>query len=142
MVQFLGLFCFLVLSFLAGIHVYWALGGKWGITAVLPTDEKGTRKLNPGLIITLVVSIALAGIATLYGVKSKLFSLEFIPSLVLQYGLYISSGIFLLRAIGDFKYVGFTKKIKKTTFAKNDTKWFSPLCLFLGVTGFFIAIVA
>lgn len=141
MVQLLGLICFLILSFLAGIHFYWALGGKWGITAVLPTDEKGTRKLNPGLISTLLVSIALASIGILYAVKSKLFSLTFMPNWLLKYGLYISAVVFLLRVIGDFNYVGFTKKIKKTTFAKNDSKWFSSVCLFLGVTGLFIAIV-
>jgi hypothetical protein len=38
-----------------------------------------------------------------------------------------------LRAIGDFNYVGFFKKIKHTKFGKNDTKYFSPLCLTIGV---------
>ncbi|WP_281635816.1 DUF3995 domain-containing protein [Flavobacterium marginilacus] len=38
-----------------------------------------------------------------------------------------------MRAIGDFNYVGFFKKIKLAKFGKNDTKYFSPLCLIIGI---------
>ncbi|WP_307347298.1 DUF3995 domain-containing protein [Metabacillus malikii] len=41
--------------------------------------------------------------------------------------------IFFLRAIGDFKYLGFTKKIKNTNFSKYDTALYTPLCLYLGL---------
>jgi len=37
-----------------------------------------------------------------------------------------------LRAIGEFKYLGFFKKIKNTEFAIADSKLFSPLSLAIG----------
>ncbi|PTT14637.1 DUF3995 domain-containing protein, partial [Flavobacterium sp. HMWF030] len=41
--------------------------------------------------------------------------------------------IFILRAIGDFNYVGFFKKHRNSEFALKDTKYYSPLCLLIGV---------
>jgi len=35
--------------------------------------------------------------------------------------------VFAARAVGDFKYVGFFKSIKGTTFALWDTRVYSPL---------------
>ena len=52
---------------------------------------------------------------------------------VYNYGYYFLAGIFILRAIGDFKYVGFFKKVKNTPFAKLDSKFYSPLCLLIGL---------
>jgi hypothetical protein len=55
------------------------------------------------------------------------------PDWLSKYGLWTIAVIFTLRAIGDFNYVGFFKKIKHTKFGKNDTKYFSPLCLTIGI---------
>lgn len=41
---------------------------------------------------------------------------------------------FIVRAIGDFKYVGFFKKIYNSSFASLDTRYFSPLILVLGIS--------
>ena len=38
-----------------------------------------------------------------------------------------------IRAIGDFRYVGFFKSVKGTPFAQFDTIVYSPLCLLLSV---------
>jgi hypothetical protein len=60
------------------------------------------------------------------------------------FGPYVGNGnlaiaiIFLIRAIGDFRYVGFLKKIKNTKFAKKDTKYYSPLCSLISVLAFII----
>ena len=53
-------------------------------------------------------------------------------NLYLYSGIFLST-IFILRAIGEFNAVGFFKKIKDTEFAIYGTKYFSPLCLILGV---------
>jgi hypothetical protein len=37
--------------------------------------------------------------------------------------------VFVLRAIGDFRLVGFSKRVRGTRFARLDTLVFSPLCL-------------
>ena len=139
MIYFLGLIAFLILMFLSIIHFYWAIGGKWGFEAVLPTKKTGTRVLNPKWIDSFSVGVFLLGIAIVYGVKAAVLKFDFIPDWLLNYSLYTVLGVFFLRSIGDFKYVGFFKKIKNTQFAKNDTKYFSPLCLFLSAVGVLIS---
>ena len=38
-----------------------------------------------------------------------------------------------LRAFGDFKHVGFFKTSKNSRFSALDTRYYSPLCLLLGI---------
>ena len=56
----------------------------------------------------------------------------------LIYGNFAIGIVFLIRAIGDFKYVGFFKKVKGSLFAENDSRYYSPLCLVVSGIGFFI----
>ncbi|WP_336077986.1 DUF3995 domain-containing protein [Paenibacillus sp. 203] len=49
-----------------------------------------------------------------------------------SYGVGLLSCVFILRSIGDFKWVGFFKRKKGTVFAKWDTVLYSPLCFLLG----------
>ena len=37
----------------------------------------------------------------------------------------------LARAVGEFKYVGFFKRVRGSRFARLDTLLYSPLCLLL-----------
>jgi len=48
-------------------------------------------------------------------------------------GAWVIAALFLLRAMGDFRYVGFTKSIRSTNFAAYDTKIFTPLSLTIGL---------
>ena len=46
----------------------------------------------------------------------------------------IGVGVVLLaRAVGDFRYVGFFKRVRGSRFATLDSRYFSPLCLILGL---------
>ena len=118
-----------IFLFLSSLHFYWAFGGKWGSTAVLPTKDDNTpqKTINPGIIATLTVAFGLLafGLLPLVVIGTIHFPL---PDWLQKSGLWIIAGIFGTRAIGDFNYVGFFKKIKHTTFAKNDTRYYSPLC--------------
>jgi len=58
-----------------------------------------------------------------------------LPNWLSHYGLWAITTIFLIRAIGEFKYIGFFKKIKTTTFGQMDTKFYSPLCLIISFLG-------
>ena len=117
------------------IHLYWSIGGKWAFKEVLPTKANGKLVLNPKWFDSLFVGVSLLGVAILYGIRIELFKINFLPNWFLNYALYVITIVFIIRAIGDFKYVGFFKKIKDTKFANNDTKYFSPLCLFLSIVG-------
>lgn len=127
-------FIFLTLSI---IHFYWAFGGKWGIESAIPINEKSTRLMKPPVIATIIVGFGLLSFAVFYMVKTDFLYLA-LPSWILLYVGWILPSIFLIRVIGDFKYVGLFKKIKTTKFAKSDTKYFIPLCSFLAIAGFLI----
>jgi hypothetical protein len=121
-----------ILSLLSGIHLYWAAGGSWGGEAAVPSNGMAplfrSSKTNTILV---AVALALSGWFVLEfsgAVKSFLFS-----EWLLLYGGWALSVVFLLRAVGDFRWLGFFKKQTNTLFAKWDTRLHSPLCLFLGV---------
>ena len=48
----------------------------------------------------------------------------------LCYGLALG---LLARAIGEFNYVGFFKRVRGSRFARLDTLVYSPLCLLLAI---------
>ncbi|MDT0606272.1 DUF3995 domain-containing protein [Croceitalea rosinachiae] len=119
---------------LAMIHFYWALGGQWGFESTLPSNEQGIKVLDPKTIDSIMVGSILLLFGILY-----LFSLTLLKNKILNLirnnGLWTIPIIFIIRAIGDFKYVGFFKQIKGTAFANLDTTFYSPLCLIIGLMG-------
>lgn len=133
----------LILLAISGIHFFWAFGGRWGAEAAIPTNKEGKSVLTnsgqfPGVFATLIVAFGILAMALLHLEKVQMLSLP-IPAWINAYGLKIIAGIFLLHAIGDFRYVGFFKKIKETKFADLDTKYYSPLCLVLSINAFITA---
>jgi len=62
-----------------------------------------------------------------------------IPARVLSWISYALAAGLLARAVGEFKYLGFFKRVRDSPFAKLDTLLYSPLCLLLAVG---VAVVA
>ncbi len=136
----LSIILLIVFTFLSSMHFYWLAGGKWGLKKVIPTKENQDTTLSIPKFATLIVALVLLLFGLLYLIKSRLINIPF-SNLITTYGYWIIPSIFILRAIGDFKYVGFFKKIKNTEFAKADSKWFAPLCLIIGILGILIQLV-
>ncbi|WP_372490886.1 DUF3995 domain-containing protein [Paenibacillus mellifer] len=115
-----------------------AFGGSWGLHAALPTkDDSKLPVLRPGRLGTLLIGFLCFFASVLLLVQIEMFTV--ITSSLLTKWLCIAGGVvFLLRAIGEGKYVGFFKKIKHTRFAKQDTVFYSPLCVWISLT-FWIA---
>ena len=88
--------------------------------------------MTPELLPTFIVAFGLLRFGLFILVKSGLIGFKF-PSWLDKYGLWIIASIFILRAIGEFNYVGFFKKYKQTKFGQNDTKYYSLLCLIIGI---------
>jgi hypothetical protein len=122
----------LIFLFISAIHFYWAFGGTRGSDSVLPIKENNVKVLNPSVLSTVTVALGILGFGLFILVKSGLLDFN-LPNWLNKYGLWIIASIFIIRAIGDFNYVGFFKKIKQTKFGKSDTKYFSPLCLLIGI---------
>jgi hypothetical protein len=128
----IGLFLSLIFVALAAIHIYWAVGGKSRASASIPTNEKGIPVMKPGFMDCLAVAAGLFCFGVFVLLRSEILFLS-LPGWLFNYGLWLISAIFFFRAIGEFKYVGFFKKIKNTRFGQMDTKYYSPLCLLIAV---------
>ena len=122
---------------LAFIHFYWAFGGWRFASAAIPSQQTGEKLFQPGITATLIVAIGLLTFGFIMVATNDFF--PWIPKEIVKWGTYAIAVIFSLRSIGDFKYVGFFKRIRTTDFAKKDTRIYSPLCLYLGVSAFLIA---
>ncbi len=119
----------IVLIFLAVLHFYWALFGIKDPEAVLPTMVESNTVKTPGKIAAVLVGIVLLCFAFVF--INKVVAYVDYPWLK-----YVSLGIgfiFMVRALGDFKYVGFFKTAKNSKFSALDTRYYSPLCLLMGV---------
>ena len=130
----------LILIVLGMIHLNWVIGGKFGYVESLPTKENGERVLNPKKIDSAIIGIGLIAFGIFYMIESGLIEYN-LPEWIIKYGSWIIPIIFLLRAVGEFKYVGFFKSVRKTEFGKLDTKLFSPLCLTIGILGIIIQLI-
>lgn len=137
MVTLLAVVVGFLLFTLSSLHFYWAFGGSWGFDEALPTDEQGKRVLNPGKLDSTVVGLALLVFAIYYAIIALNIP-AILPNSVVQYGGWGVSLLFLLRAVGDFRYIGFFKKVRSTGFAQKDSYYFSPLCLAIGLAGIFM----
>jgi len=122
-----------ILALLAGVHLYWALGGRWGKDAAVPEIPKtNTPLFRPRKTATLLVAAALAVSAALVALRIGLMTSP-IPDWVPRLACIALAIVFLARAIGDFRYVGFFKRVRGTKFARLDTAAYAPLCLFLAI---------
>jgi hypothetical protein len=124
----------IVFFVLSGIHIYWAMGGKWGMNAAVPTKATGDTVFSPSVLATVVVAFGLFAMGMI-----QFSFIDIISYSIFRFVEFAIALIFFVRAIGDFKYVGFFKKITSTTFAQNDTKFYSPLCLVISMTAGWIA---
>ena len=56
-----------------------------------------------------------------------------LPFDIARYSVPLMAALFLARAIGDFRYVGWSKRVRGTRFARLDDMFYAPLCLTLAI---------
>lgn len=137
MISIFSFILFITFSVLSGFHFYWLFGGMWGLKSVIPSKGNESITLAIPKFATIVVALGLLFFGLIYLNQTELFTVQ-LNHWILQYGMWFIPSIFLLRAIGEFKYVGIFKRIKNTSFAKADNQIFIPLCLSIGVMGMII----
>ena len=118
----------MLLMLLGAVHVYWAFGGRRARDKALPTKD-GKRLIDPGTFLTLFVAILLF----LFAYVAYRLRYDAGEGNFFVYAGWALSGVFFVRAVGDFNAVGFFKQIRNTKFAVYDTKYYSPLCIFFGL---------
>lgn len=137
MVRVLGIVLAVIFAILSFFHLYWAAGGRFGIGAAVPTVG-GERLLNPPPFWAILVAAALFAAMLVVLGRLEMWG-AFVPRWIFYWGTWVISLLFLLRSIGDFRYVGFFKSVTDTSFARWDTILFSPLCLLIAVVAFLIS---
>ena len=123
----------IIFFLLAAIHLYWVIGGGAGMDLTIPTDSNGRKLFRPGRMITLVVALGLLLFALCNLAFVGWLQIGLHP-LYIRYGILVIAIIFLMRAIGDFRYIGLAKRHKQRPFARWDTRLYTPLCLALAIT--------
>lgn len=126
-----------VFVLLSGLHFFWAFGGRWGWESAIPMVE-GKPLFTPGKPATAMVALALLGaaIVPLWRSGFPATGPQWLPAAG-TWGIAIA---FAVRAIGDFRYCGFFKRVRGTAFAKNDSLIFSPLCMFVSAMAVWLSL--
>jgi hypothetical protein len=129
-----GAAAIVILLLAAALHIYWAAGGKAGKAAAVPMAE-GRAVIKPSPLGTALVAAGLCMIAALLAFRIGWLKLPSVANnnVFVQIAAWLIAAVFALRAIGDFRYVGFFKRICDSKFARLDTLAYSPLCAALAV---------
>ena len=133
----IGFLLAVIFAALCGLHLFWAAGGRWGLGGAIPREaatpagQPGPRLFTPGPAATLAVAFGLAIAAAVVLGRSGWLSLPFSPAW-LRLGALALGALFLVRAVGESRYLGLFKSVRDTEFARYDTFLFVPLCLLLG----------
>lgn len=115
----------LTLVAIAALHLYWVAGGRWGLSAALPTGPGGKTLLSPPPWATLLVALALLSFGGLI-----LWAYLGGPAPV-SWLVGAGAGVMVLRAIGDGRSVGLSKTHRDSLFANWDDRLFTPLALLM-----------
>jgi len=122
------------------LNVYFLLGGKNSIEYFFPTNSPFRKKhIKPKKVKLLFVSVALFIMAFFFVEQMAGFTKIFNAD-AFKWGNKIIAVIFVLRAFGNFTYLGFTKSFKKGTFAKLDTFLYSPVCLVIATLAYLLSL--
>jgi len=132
MINLLGISTALIFLSIALLHIKWAFGSRLDSNTVIPTRD-GRPLFQPSTGMTLLVALALL-ISAFLVLGTLGFGRLGLPLWLFKVGSWGVATILFVRAIGDFRLVGFFKRVRNTPFARNDTLYYSPLCLYLALS--------
>jgi hypothetical protein len=126
----------IIFTGLSAIHCHWAFGGTWGLENAIPKRD-GEPLFEPGKALTLLVAAALLAGAFISVWRGAFPGLG--PTWMPRVGTWVIAAAFAIRAVGDFRYCGFFKRVRDTAFARNDSLIYSPLCAIIFVLALWLA---
>lgn len=116
---------------LAVWHFRMAMLPTKGESGAVPTAD-GKPLFVPSRKSTVAVGMVLLLFAGLVAATAGVVSVG-LPTVALVWLSYALATGLLARAVGEFKYVGFFKRVRGSRFAKLDSLVYSPLCLLLAI---------
>lgn len=133
----------MIFFLLGGLHFYWVFGGKRFLESAVPAPfvdrfkNLSTKKIYN--FVTALVGIGLWAFGVMTFLNFPTLA-EFEYATTLKLAMRVVAVLFLVRTIGEFKYVGLFKSEKEGKFANADSKIYVPLCFYLGVSLLLITI--
>ena len=112
-------------------HLRMAILPAKGESGAVPTVD-GKPLFVPSRKSTVAVGVVLLLFAGLVAATAGVVPVG-LPRVALVGLSYALAAGFLARAVGEFKYVGFFKRVRGSRFAKLDSLVYSPLCLLLAI---------
>jgi len=132
-----------IITFAAGFHLNWSLGGQLGLSVSLPQRPDGVPVMNHRISWWRPAAGAVAAALILLGalaLAAEGYLTLPLPPFVVRAALGLAGGAFMLRAIVPTAWTGFFKRIRGTRWARYDTWLYSPLFLLLGAALLVIAL--
>lgn len=129
-----------VFAVLSLLHVAWAVGLRVGSARAIP-ERDGVPLFEPGPFATLAVA-ALLLLAALVVTQRAGLGRTLLPAPLVGPGCWAVSVALVARAVGEFRFVGFFKRVRDTEFARMDSRYYSPLAFLLGVGAGLVALLA
>jgi len=124
-----------IITFAAGFHLHWALGGRLGFSVSLPQRPDGApvmfHRIGWWRPAAAVVAAALILLGALALAAEGLLALA-LPDTPMRAALGLVGAAFVLRALVPTPWTGFFKRIRTTRWVRCDTRLYSPLFLLLG----------
>jgi hypothetical protein len=119
----------LAFAVIAAGHFYMALAPLSGTGGAVPSVE-GKPLFVPSRAATIAVGVVLLLFAGLVAATAGIVAVG-LSLAVLSWLSYALAVGLLARAVGEFRYVGFFKRVRGSRFATLDTWIYSPLCVLL-----------
>lgn len=120
-----------VLTGLSAVHYLWARQPRLLNTELVVPYSAGRPLFRPGQKSCRALSLLLLGMAAVLSVAG--FRLIPSASKFFKSTAFFISTLFALRSVGDFRYIGFFKRKRKSKFARLDTALYSPLCALIAI---------
>jgi hypothetical protein len=105
-----------LIFFLIGFwHLYWAMGGKTGLSVAIP-EKEGQPILRPSKFATVLVALLFVVFGCLVLMHAGLLE-PLLPAYLIKLCMLGLAVLMLLRGIGDFRFIGLFKRSRETRFA-------------------------
>lgn len=112
----------------AVLHVFWALRGTGDSNSAIPSLPNGQPLFSPGPTACILVAVTIASLA------AALAWAVFLPAAVawpLRSVLTLALIVLTLRAVGDGRFVGFSKRVRDTAYGRADDALYTPAVVLL-----------
>ena len=130
----------IVFCLISLLHIGWATGLGTDRWQAIP-ERNGAPLFQPRPLATLCVA-ALLFLAALLVTQRAGLGRALLPQAIVSPGCWAVAVALVARSVGEFRYVGFFKRVRGTGFARMDTRLYSPLALLLGVGAGLVALLA